>query len=902
MQFNVLGPIELWSGGEAVVLGGVHQRATLGCLLLNANRTVATSRLVEAMWGEAPPPTARKMLQNAVSGLRQRIAETERAESTVGTERAASTVGTEATGDAMGVELVTRAPGYLLRVPESHVDLLRFQAASERGRTGLARGDWAGAARALREGLALWRGPAFADLAEMGMDWPELVALEKARLAAFEDLVDAELALGRHQEVLHELEAACEADPARERLCGQLMVALYRSGRQTDALEAFRRARTALATEYGVDPGPDLQVLERAILHHDDALARPHETVPVPVPVPVRAGTVELETVSERKWVSVLLVRAEPVGRVDDDPEDVAERARELRAVLEAEVGVFGGTLHSRLGTTWQAVFGLCRTHEDDAERAIRAACSIRRRLDGGGVGGVGSGHRAAVRIAVATGEALVTARAAEGAEVTGEVVDRCVRQLADVDPDEVRVCAASRLASRGAVTYAADGQVVGVRAEHESATFSGPFVGRAAETGHLSRLVDEVVRNRMPQSVTLFGEPGVGKSRLVREFRAHVAGEVRVVAGRTPRFGWNAPVMPLAGVIKELCGISAADDTPTGLRKLTRAVHCLTDDARTAEWMVSGLRPLVELCESTRASVEVEQVAAAWVRFVEESARRGPLVVVLEDLQSADTALLDLVEGLDRRLGPVPVLVLATARPELLRRRPGWGGGTPTTTARTLGPLSDHEVGELMGLLDRRLHEGSPPEGVHGSPPVWGAQVVAHVGGNPLFASEYVLMLGADRSGRAPAIPTLAISSADGGEPGDVRVRLPQSVHTILAARLDTLPPREKSVLQDAAVIGTRVWGEPIHELSGVDREEAAAVLGRLEQHGLLVRTGRRPDTGELVYTFRHPLLRHVTVSQLRRRERLDRRARWRALRGDRLAVAVPAPRPAPAAGRLSG
>ncbi|MBN9792656.1 SARP family transcriptional regulator [Pseudonocardia sp. TMWB2A] len=884
MQFNVLGSIELRSAGRALALGGVHQRATLGYLLLNANRTVATSRLVDALWGEDPPPTARKMLQNAVSGLRQRIA--------------------EAASGAVEVELVTRAPGYLLRVPETRVDMLRFQALTEWGRTRLAVGDWAGAAQALRDGLGLWRGPAFADLAETGMDWPELAALEKARLAAFEDRVEAELALGRHQEILHELEAARDAEPARERLCGQLMLALYRSGRQTDALDVFRRARSALRTEYGLDPGPELQELERAILHHDEVLtpvAAPGDT-PAPAEPATPAGVPETGagpgTVYERKWVSVLLVRAEPVDR-DDDPEAVAERARELRAVLEAEVGIFGGTLHSRLGTTWQAVFGLRRTHEDDAERAIRAACSIRRRLDGS-AGPVGP--RARAGFAVATGEALVTARAAGDAEVTGEVVDGCLQQLADLGPGEVRVCAASRLASRGAVAYAPDGQVLGVRPEHENATFSGPFVGRTAETAMLTQLVEEVVRARLPQSVMLFGEPGVGKSRVVREFRTLVEGRAQVVTGRTPRFGWNAPVTPLAGVVKECCGISAADDGPTGLRKLTRAVHGLADDARTAEWMVSGLRPLVELCESTRAPVEVEQVAAAWIRFIEEFARRRPLVVVLEDLQTADAALLDLVEGLDRRLGPVPLLVLATARPELVRRRPGWGGGTTATTVRTVGPLSDDEIRELVGLLDRRLREEAAPGGTGGSPLVCGAQLVDRVGGNPLFASEYVLMLRSDIGGRAPVIPTLTIPSADGGEPGEPgtgRIRIPHAVHTILAARLDTLPQREKSVLQDAAVIGTEVWVGPLREMSGADEQEVAAVLDRLERHGLLMRSGRRPDTGELVYAFRHPLLRHVVVSQLRRRDRLERRTRWATARGRAYAGAET---PVPTRGRLSG
>ncbi|MFJ8594981.1 BTAD domain-containing putative transcriptional regulator [Streptomyces sp. NPDC093598] len=259
MEFKVLGPLDVVSGGRSLPLGGVKQRAVLGLLLLHANQVVATSQLLEALWPEdGRPVTARKMVQNAVWGLRALLE----------------------SGGGEGHEppqLITRAPGYVLRVDPEKLDATRFERAVAAGRARLDAGAAAEAAELLGEALAEWRGSALSDLAEQGVEWAELTALRQLRLDAMEDRFEAELACGRHHGVLGELTSLAEAEPLRERLCGQLMLALYRCGRQAEALSVFSRVRLALVEEYGLEPSAALQTLQRRILRHDQALASPTE-------------------------------------------------------------------------------------------------------------------------------------------------------------------------------------------------------------------------------------------------------------------------------------------------------------------------------------------------------------------------------------------------------------------------------------------------------------------------------------------------------------------------------------------------------------------------------------------------------------------------------------------------
>ncbi|MFI1563538.1 BTAD domain-containing putative transcriptional regulator [Streptomyces sp. NPDC020490] len=255
MEFRLLGPLEVEVPSGLVALGGTRQRAALAYLLLHAGEVVPTRRLLSAVWpADRVPGTARKILQNAIWRLRRTLA---------------------VPGEAQVAQLVTQAPGYVVRVPPERVDLLRFERLAAQGRAALLTGEPARARRALREALALWRGPALADLAEAGTVWPELAGLEQKRLDVMEDCFEVELLCGQHQSVLRDLDAFVRAEPLRERASGQLMLALYRSGRQADALHVYARIRTALVEGLGLEPGREMQRLQSAILAQDPRLNLP---------------------------------------------------------------------------------------------------------------------------------------------------------------------------------------------------------------------------------------------------------------------------------------------------------------------------------------------------------------------------------------------------------------------------------------------------------------------------------------------------------------------------------------------------------------------------------------------------------------------------------------------------
>ncbi|GLZ34025.1 hypothetical protein Lesp02_62120 [Lentzea sp. NBRC 105346] len=241
-MFRVLGPLECTMRGRVQKLGGAKKRALLGILLLNVNQVVPASRITEAVWPEGPPRTSRNIMQNMVWSLRRML----------------------------GPMLLTQRPGYSLRAGPGVVDLSVFRAYAAEGVAALADGQADSAAEHLRAALGLWRGPALVDLTELGYHWPELVALETARLRAYEDYIDAELARDAAKDVIDALEELVAAHPLRERLCGQLMITLYRLGCPADALAVYRRARSVIVDELGIEPGTELQRLEQAILARDE--------------------------------------------------------------------------------------------------------------------------------------------------------------------------------------------------------------------------------------------------------------------------------------------------------------------------------------------------------------------------------------------------------------------------------------------------------------------------------------------------------------------------------------------------------------------------------------------------------------------------------------------------------
>jgi DNA-binding SARP family transcriptional activator len=250
MEFRVLGPLEVEVGGQLLPLRGRRQRALLALLLLSANEVVPDDRLLEDLWGDELPGSGRAALRVRVSQLRKAL------------------------GGA-GASLLTRPPGYVLRVEPDSVDARLFERLLSEGRRQLAEGASALAAMTLREALGLWRGPALADFAYESFAQAEISRLEELRRAALEEQIDADLALGRHAELTGELESLVAAEPLRERLRGQLMLALYRSGRQADALAAYRDGRRLLIEELGIEPGRPLAELESVTLRQDPALDPP---------------------------------------------------------------------------------------------------------------------------------------------------------------------------------------------------------------------------------------------------------------------------------------------------------------------------------------------------------------------------------------------------------------------------------------------------------------------------------------------------------------------------------------------------------------------------------------------------------------------------------------------------
>jgi DNA-binding SARP family transcriptional activator len=324
VDFRVLGPMEAVANGSSVALGGAKQRALLAMLLLHANEVVSTERLIDELWGESPPATVTKSIHVYVSRLRKELGE----------ER-----------------LVTRSPGYVLRVEPSELDLRRFEALLAEARDG--DGDAATTARTLREALDLWRGAPLADLAYEPFAQPEIARLEELRWAALEARIDAELACGRHAELVGELQALIAEHPLRERLHGQLMLALYRSGRQADALETYRGARELLLDELGLEPSEELKRLEAAILRQDPELEPRGEATPTVADRAVLVAPAALDALESLLELALPLATGEPpralivagvvaASELGAATEALAERREELLADgVSARVAAF---------------------------------------------------------------------------------------------------------------------------------------------------------------------------------------------------------------------------------------------------------------------------------------------------------------------------------------------------------------------------------------------------------------------------------------------------------------------------------------------------------------------------------------------------------------------------------
>jgi class 3 adenylate cyclase/tetratricopeptide (TPR) repeat protein len=595
----------------------------------------------------------------------------------------------------------------------------------------------------------------------------------------------------------------------------------------------------------------------------------------------------------ERKVVSVLF--CDLVGftaRSDSaDPEDVRATLRAYHERLKREIERFGGTVEKFVGDAVMAVFGAPVAHEDDAERAVRAALRIAQAIDE--LNEERPGLDLAIRGAVNTGEAVVTLgarpEAGEGF-VTGDVVNVASRlqsvapvggvvvgeltyrstsdQILYEELDPIEVKGKERPLSLWRAVEARSR--FGVDVEQRTHV---PLIGRDHDLNLLKELFGRVVREQTVQLVTIVGEPGVGKSRLVWEFQRFVddlPDIVRWRQGRCLPYGEGITFWALAEVVKSQAGILENDSPEEAASKLDLAVASIVDEGE-RDWIGARLKPLVGLGEEA-AAAEREESFTAWRGFLEAIASQNPFVLVVEDVHWADPAMLAFVRDLADWSSGVPMLVVCTARPELYEREPNWGGGTRNHTAISLSPLSPEETAQLIGaLLDRAV-----------LPAETQSALLTRAGGNPLYAEEFIRML-IDRGVlvRRGASWNLTADEAD--------ISVPENVHALIAARLDTLSPERKALLQDASVIGKVFWTGALVDMANRDARAVREGLHELARKEL-VRPARRPSIeGETEFAFWHLLIRDVAYGQIPRAARAEKHraaAAWiEKIAGERVA-----------------
>jgi class 3 adenylate cyclase/tetratricopeptide (TPR) repeat protein len=555
------------------------------------------------------------------------------------------------------------------------------------------------------------------------------------------------------------------------------------------------------------------------------------------------------------------------------DPEEVRRLLVPYHGRVRSELERFGGTVEKFIGDAIMAVFGAPTAHEDDAERAVRAGLAVLEAIEE-----LNAGDPTAdltVRIGINTGEAVVTlsARASEGEGMAaGDVVNTASRLQTAAPPGGILVGERTYAATRDAVEYSPTEVTVRGKSEPLAAFLvvkatelgeaaprpDAPLVGRDRERELLLEAVERTEREETAQLLTLVGMPGIGKSRLVFELLQSLeesSEPVRSLVGRSLPYGDSVIFGALAETAKKQIGIQDVDRADAAGEKLTNAVAALLPDSTEARWVEGHLRTLVGLdLQADSASDRRGETFAAWRRFFEALAEQAPLVLVFEDLHWADDGLLDFVDHLVEWAVDVPLLVVATARPELLERRPGWGGGKRNALTISLAALSADETAELLEAL---LDETELPRDVH-------AALLTRAGGNPLYAGEYVRMLVGTgllrRNGDGWAV-----------KPG-AELPLPASVQAVIAARLDALETREKSLLQSASVLGETFVRSAVAALGSMPQPAVDELLLSLERKEF-VRRARQPTPGpDREYLFRHVLVRDVAYGQMARARRAEK------------------------------
>jgi class 3 adenylate cyclase/tetratricopeptide (TPR) repeat protein len=556
----------------------------------------------------------------------------------------------------------------------------------------------------------------------------------------------------------------------------------------------------------------------------------------------------------ERKLATVLF--ADLVASTEfvagQDPEVTRRRVTGFFDSVSRCIETHGGTVEKFAGDAVMAAFGIPLAHEDDAERAVRAGLGILDLVEELGL---------QARVGIEAGEVVVDE--ADSTFATGEAVNVAARLQQAAAPGEILVGDAAYRLTQGAIEVEEAGplELRGFRkpipAYRALAALDGlpglprisaPFFGRESELELLENTFARTVRDRRPHVFTVYGEPGVGKSRLIREFLAGVEGAT-ILSGRALPYGEGVTYWPLAEMVKAAAGITDDDPMETAKQKL---IECCGDEA---------IAELLGLASGVMEAVEGErgQPEIAWAarEFADELADVQPLIMVFEDIHWAEEPLLELIDHLAQWVRERTLLILCLARPELLDVRPGWGGGRVRSTAIELEPLGREDSEALAGAL---LKEHHMSEHVR-------ERLLDKTEGNPLFVEETVRMI--------------LEQGADGGD------RIPDSLQAMIAARIDRLPAGAKIVLQRGSVIGRTFWAGAIDHLSPeYDSDELEDMLDDLLLRDFLTREERSTISGESAYRFKHVLIREVAYSGLSKTGRAEyhtRFAEWLRQRADK-------------------
>jgi DNA-binding SARP family transcriptional activator len=693
VDFRILGPLVVRDRGRLIELHRRKPRALLAFLLLRPGETCSSDALIDALWGERPPRTARAALQNYVAQLRRAL--------------------------GPGV-LVSQGGGYLLDVSSEQIDLGRFERLTGEGRA--AEGE--DRVDKLQEALALWRGPPLADLAFEPFAALETPGLEELRTAALEDVIEARLLLGAGPELVPELEQLVADYPFRERLRGQLMLALYRAGRQADALDAYQETRHTLVDELGIEPSAPLRELEQAILRQEAWLD------------PALEQQLEAPLEERRKTVTILFADIDCPETID--PELLRKATvialAQVRAVLESH----SATIEQRTGDEVLAVFGIPQAHEDDPVRAVRAALELTAAegLDPEGV---------ELRVGIETGEVLAGVDETGHGFAAGPAITVAKRMLQRAGPGEILLGPAALRVLGAAVmaepTREGDARVLEL-AEGVSAPprqLEAPFVDRGPELDVLRRAFADAVDSRSCRVFLLLGEAGIGKTRLANELASELDGAATVLVGRCVSYGKGATYLPLAEIVRQVgerCALA----------------ELLAGDEH-AELIAARLADLTGDEEAPGSGGETFWAAR---RLFESLAGERPLVLVFEDLHWAEPTLLDMIDYFAERVSAAPMLLLGLARPELLDERAEWRNNE----AARLVPLSGAESEALMENL------GEAPRELR-------KLIVRAAGGNPLFIEQLLAHAneGGDPNTVPPSLDALLTSRLDRLEPGELYV-----------------------------------------------------------------------------------------------------------------------------------